>query len=82
MSAFLGCDKCGETITRLEEGGWQIRGTDRKDYYGHYGMCPRDIALLWERIRHERWKAATESWELNTSLGDPELPVEPVPQSL
>lgn len=83
MSTFLLCDRCREPITQLEEGGWQVRGEKREGWYGHWGpLCPKDYPELWDAIFQARFAATVASWESDTGLVDPEVPVEPVPQSL
>jgi hypothetical protein len=79
-SVLANCERCGEPVERIEDGGWQCT-EDRRDVYAHFGLCPTEKHELWQRIYTARWNAKMEE-PLDAGLVDLELPVEPVPQLL
>jgi hypothetical protein len=74
------CSKCGEEVTRDEDGGWQML-EDRMEVFAHYGMCPAEKDELWKRIYLERWNAVMER-PLDAGLVEAEAAVEAVVESL
>jgi hypothetical protein len=65
------CSKCGLEVEKEWEGGWKCT-PDRIDYFAHH-LCPREKLYIWAR-----W----QKFRSNARLVNPEVPVEPVPESL